>query len=309
MVAFIRPAELLARPEIKTFLRSIDVDGRLRDSAGIPPEEIEQLTLVWFRGKQGPGPMLEPSAVIARAANPQDWKPLTDKLPFKVEEARFQNFTYYRSTAPTNRQSYARVDDRTVILAEEADLLHVLAARPGEFERTVWAGVWKEVGKGQIAAAVDMAWLKNRLEALHGNRPPGDHSSLDGFEPLLSQAKAYAIGVDMLGKLRIDGVASCETDAGVAQVADTLKALLVLGRNTLNLIRERSLRDGGQITAAEKLGLDAAAALAKAEIKVDGRLVRVSAATELDAAGTIAALAPAVERNAPRRSGCRAPTT
>ncbi len=302
MVAVIRPAELLARPEIKQLFQSLDVGGRLRNDTGIAPEEVEQLTLVWFQGQMGPGgATTEPAGLIARAVKPQDWKAYIDKLPGGPwEEVAFGDRSYFRTGQGS--PAYARPDDRTLIVGKESNLIRLLAARPGDVERASWSPAWKEVRKGQVAAAVDTTWLRISLQPVVAGGARGAESPFDGFEPLLSKARAYAVGVDLVHNLRLDGVGSCETDAGAAQVAETLKALLVLGKNSLESLRVHSKGEGREVNVAQNLVVNVSSLLDRAEIKADGKTVRLAAVSDLDPARTVAALAPAVQA---RRSSAK----
>ncbi|HEY2157354.1 MAG TPA: DUF1559 domain-containing protein [Isosphaeraceae bacterium] len=292
MVLVIRPAELLARPEIRQLFQSLDQGGRLRTEAGIAPEEIEQVTVIWLQGQVKPGASTEPGAIIARATKPQDWKGYLDKLPGAAEPVAFGDQTYFRRNV--GGLAYARPDDRTLIVGEESNVIRVLAARPGDAGRASWAGAWKEVKKGQVAAAVDTTWLRIKLQPMVSRGPHPAGSPFDGFEPLLSKAQAYALGVDLVHNLRLDGVGSCDSDAAAGQVAETLKALLVLGKNSLESLRVQARGEGGQVNVAQNLLLNVSTLLDRAEIKTEGKTVRVSAVSDLDPARTVAALAPVV---------------
>ncbi len=295
MVAVIRPAELLAKAEFKQLLASLDAGGRLRDGFGIPPEEVEQVTLVWLQGQVNRGGPGEPAGVIARATKPQDWKASIEKLPGGPrEEVTFGDRTYFRNKQGS--PAYARPDDRTLIMGEEANLIRMLAAKPGDAERASWAGAWKEIKKGQVAVALDTTWLRIRLQPAVAGGPQRAGSPFDGFEPLLSKAQAYAVGVDVLAGLKIDGIAQCDTDAATKAVADTLGAGLTLGRNSIAAMKAQAARDAQHATTAMQLGINVAGPLLNGtEVKVDGRTVRVTASTPRPVADLVAAMGPAVK--------------
>jgi hypothetical protein len=300
MVAAIRPAELLARPEFKQLLASLDPGDGLRKGLGIAPEEISQVTLVWLQGQaSGPPrarPMLEPGGVILRTTRPVDGMPLGNVPPDAVrEDVRFGDFTYTRLGQGEVRECFARPDDRTLIYAEEPNMLRLLSAKPGDAERASWSAGWKEIKKGQVAAAVDTTWLRITLQPLVANAGRGAGSPFDGFEPLLSKARTYAVGLDLVQKLRLDGISSCETEADAARVAETLKALLVLGKNSLESFRGQAKAQGREVDVAQNFLVNISTMLDRAEIKVDGKSVRVSAVSDLDPPKTVAALAPLVQ--------------
>ncbi len=193
MVAAIRPAELLARPEFKQWLGSIETADHVSNAIGIPPGEIAQVTVVWLQGQAtGPPrarPMLEPAGVIFRTMKANGGRPLGDIQPgvFR-EEVPFGDFRYTRLGQGEVRECFARPDDRTLIYAEEPNMLRLLAARRGDAERASWSAAWKEIKKGQVAVAVDTTWLRIKLQPLVAGGARGPESPFDGFEPLLSKA-------------------------------------------------------------------------------------------------------------------------
>ena len=128
-------------------------------------------------------------------------------------------------------------------------------------------------------------------------RPAGAGSPFDGFEPLLSKAHGYALGVDVLhGVRRRRRIASCNTDPGTKQVADTIRAGLTLVRNTLASFRGQAAQGRGQPRPGSSCSLDIAdPVLGGAEVKVEGRSVRLTSTSDLKAGQFAAALAPAVQ--------------
>ncbi len=165
-----------------------------------------------------------------------------------------------------------------------------------------WAEAWKGIKKGQIAVALDPSWLLGKLQPMLAGRPAGAGSPFDGFEPLLSKAHGYAVGVEVVQGVRVDGIASCNTDPGAKQVADTIRAGLTLARNTLASFRGPAARDGQP--EAAKILLDIAdPVLEAAEVKVEGRTVHLTATSALKSGQFAAALAPAfqAQRSTARR--------
>jgi hypothetical protein len=192
-----------------------------------------------------------------------------------------------------------------MILAEEAAIVRMLAARPGAADRAPWAEAWKGIKKGQVAVALDTSWVLVQMQPLFANRPAGAGSPLDGFEPLLNRAHAYAVGVDVLHDLRVDGIASCSSEPATKQVADTIRAGLTLVRNTVGSFRAQATRNSQQVPVGMKLLVDLAGPLLdKAEVAVEGRAVHLTATAPLDSARAVEALAPAVgaQRAAAKRA-------
>ena len=225
MVAVTRPAELMASARVpsSSSLRSTPT-GRAHDGFSPADGRVEQVTVLWLPGgdrQRG----LEPSGVAdprdEAAGLERDGRASVQRRP--TEEIPFGEFTYLRhgqenasATRPpmTGRSSWPRSRPCSA------------CSPPGRAtaDRRPWAEAWKEIKKGQVAVAVDTTWLAGAAPA--GARRPAARradSPLDGFEPLVSKAQTYAVGVDVLAGLRIDGFAPCDTDARREAVADTLK--------------------------------------------------------------------------------------
>jgi beta-lactamase regulating signal transducer with metallopeptidase domain len=294
MIAVLRPAELMGSPDLRRLIESFVADRHFQDELGITPAEIEQVTLIWLQGD--PHRDGRPSGVVLRAANPRDWKAVATRLAGEgARESRFGEFSYMRSTRGGDVSCVATPDDRTLLMAEESSMLRLLAARPGAADRASWIDVWKGVKKGQVAVALDTSWLAVKLQPVLGARPAGVNAPGDAVAPLLSQAHSYAIGIDLLHDLRVDGLAACNTEPGAGQVADTLKALIVFGRNSFAALLGERQASRSQPVALGMMADVAQPLLEKAQVTTEGRNVRVSATIPFQPGQAVAALAPAVQ--------------
>jgi prepilin-type processing-associated H-X9-DG protein len=297
-VASFRPADLMARPELKQFLESQDQIKQMQAHMNITLADIEQITVVWTYGEsianRPRGPMVpEPAGFIVRATKAQDWKALLTKLLNEVREDKIGDVTTYFPGHGGERVAFAAPDDRTIIYGDPAILRRMLTARPGATERAAWGDAWKAVKRGQIALAFDVSWIAGKLERL--GPPPGNGavSPLAPFSPLWEKSQAYAVGLDWSKTLSVDAVATCGSEKDAKGVADTLKATLLLAKNSLESVRgaAAAAKTGH---AALPVGLIDAAApfLDKANISAEGTTVHLATSSDLQ---LVTLLAPAVQ--------------
>lgn len=297
LVIAIRPAELLARPELASIKELIAPREKAPHSLNMAPGDIDQATLV---GLTRSGPELRRKRpfdlVILRAKGPQDWKAVVGTFISKSTEVPFAGKSYLRATVAPVGECYAILDDRTIVTGQEGDLQLLLTDLTRPRTPRAWDDAWKRVAKGQVAVAVETPWLIERFMPAPG-QPAGAPSVLTTFGPLFDKAYAYAIGVDALAGLKVDALASCSSDPGAEKVAETLGALKTLATNMLASSKAHVEGVNPQARPAAQVLLDQAVTLLdKARVVRDGRSVSVRAQSDLKLAEVAKTFVPVLTR-------------
>jgi hypothetical protein len=297
MLTVVRPAELLANPDIARLFGELEPVKQLQTKTGIQATDVEQVTVLWsFAAIRGDGPrgpvFAAPSGAIIRTTRPQQWLAILTKNIPTIREASFGDSTYYRVQEGPTTICFASPDGQTLVVAEEATLLRMLAAKPSAADRTPWADAWKAVKKGQIAVAVDVSAMLPLFHPKNAGQPAGGVSALGIFTPLLERVNAYAVSIDTTKAIAIDGVAFSNNEGDARQVSDTLKAIITLSRNTLETFRP----EPGRPSDPTALMVGAARPfLEKAAVSLDGKVVRLTTSSDLQIAQVVQMLVPSVE--------------
>jgi len=281
----IQPAALLARSELRPFLKwPEDMEG-LAKALLLSPDEIDQLLMFWEGSPMGPAipgtPTLipPPSGYIVRSVKPQEWKQVFSRLALSTEEVQHAGQTYLRLTRKPlagGPLSVYTPDDRTAVLAAD-DLLRVLIEdRKEPKSRHSWDEAWSQLARGQINAVLETRWLRRRLNQ--------GEIQLDTVAPLLENVPAYALSINLDRELSADLVATVGEVPDVKPVTETLQALLTLGRNSVPSLREHAA-DAGRFRAANEWALGLFASLLdKARIEATGQMVHLRTSSRFDAA-------------------------
>ena len=300
MIAVIRPAELLANPEISRIIGELEPIKRLQACTNLKPSDVEQFTLLGsftgLRPEELRRPLdSTPGGAIVRMSKPQDWKAILIKNIPELREARFGDFTYYQ----IQDMCFSSPDGQILIMAKEPILFRMLTAKPGAADRAPWAEAWKAVKKGQVVVAVDATELLIKFHTMSPGRPADPALGL--VAPLLERANGYAISIDASKMIVVDGIATCNNDDNARQVADTLKAVVTLGRNMLASFQGEPGQPSGGLTQLVGVGRPF---LEKAAIATEGRTVHLTSSTDLQLSQVVQMLKPSVEdaRGAARRS-------
>jgi prepilin-type processing-associated H-X9-DG protein len=313
MVVAVRPGGLLGRRDIRMLLDSIHHGPMGGDRLPVAPEDVEQLLVFWESGpaEGGPGhggPMLShPSGFVVRLNKPQDWKALLSKLVGpRLAEARHDGQAYFRleDHGPMSWGVYAP-DDRTVVAAEEVVLRDLIAERNAPAPRHPWDEAWKKVTKGQVMMALDTRWLRRLIGRAQPGRPHGEMVALETFAPLYEKADSYAASLDVTDRsLAIDLAAESGSAENAKAVADTLQAVLTLGKNALQGLRRDLVHPGSINEAHEWLLQSADSLLARTKVETTEGSVRMHGEASVDLAEGIRLLVPAVSsaRVAARRA-------
>ena len=305
MVLAIRPGSLLRRRDVQAIVNSIRDASLLKGELVVPPEEIEQLLVFWEAEPNGAGPgpaglVPVPSGMVLRMAKPQDWKAILEGLHGPAQEARHNGQTYFRASKPPLPGPAFAPDDRTLIHTRDEELLRELIEdRNAPAPHRSWDEAWKKVRKGQVMLALETRWLRRRIaQGMPGRaQAPGQRSDamlkLETFSPLYENARSYAMGIDASDQgLTIDLVAAAGSERDAKPVAETLQAVMTLGKNAVQgLRRDSDLRRGEGLDwvlqAADSL-------LEKARVETSENFVHLRADSSINLAEGIRLLVPAV---------------
>ena len=303
----IRPAAVLKNPEFKKLVGQIPPDVP-KGIAALLSGEIEQVVVLNFDRQPGgnpPNPIIPPQLVfVFRAAKPMDWRALITPKVGKVEEVEEGGIAYFRAgNGPST--CYRVLDDRTLLMGNESDakLPPIGGDRPKG--RHGWDDAWKKLGPGAVRVAFDTPWLVRQVNP----RRPGSMSPMPGLiSPLFDKTQAYAMTLDVADGLTLDALAACTDVAAVDRVADTIRASLTLGRNSLpdlRLAAEMGPPDASRALVDLVDALDSM--LETAKVDQDKSVARLHAKADAAAVATAARmLLPAVNasREAARRAQC-----
>jgi Protein of unknown function (DUF1559) len=118
---------------------------------------------------------------------------------------------------------------------------------------------------------------------------------LETISPLLDKARSYAMAIDASGGLAVDLVAVAATEDDAKPVANTLQALLTLGKNAAQGMRRDLRGQNAMNDEAMDWIVEAADSLfSGARLETSGSHVHLQAKSSLDLAGGVKLLAPAV---------------
>ena len=304
----LKPVELLAHPAFEKLYEQLKQLEEFRPLRLVNAREIEQLVAFaeFFprKPKDSPGLRLQPGFVI-RSNRPQDWSALLKLLIQKPEEVRHEGQVFTRwQGAPGELSAYAP-DAQTLVLALEESIRQVIEDREASPPRRAWGDVWSRVEKSQIAVAVETRSIR---EMIATGRPEDYGVVMGSIAPLLEKSRGYAAGAsftygmtleeagrafqahpDGIGqapRLSLDVEAVCGTEDNAKSVADTVRSLLTLGRNSLEKLWENDLN---RIPKAEqemiRLYLSTASTfLSNANVESTGRNANLQTRAELDLA-------------------------
>ncbi|HZW31137.1 MAG TPA: DUF1559 domain-containing protein, partial [Isosphaeraceae bacterium] len=227
------------------------------------------------------------------------------------QEARHDGQTYFRQARLFPEQSWCAFapDDRTLVVTHEELLKELIEDRKVPAPRRSWDEAWKRVAKGRVMLALETRWLRRRIALGMSGDPqaPGHRPDamvkLETFSPLYENARSYAMGIDTSDRgLTIDLMATAGSEQDARSVAETMQALLTLGKNAVRGLR----RDSGQKPSE---GLDwvlqaADSLLEKARVVTSENFVHLRAESSVDLAEGIRLVVPAVTtaRAAARRT-------
>ncbi len=285
----LRPADVLSDPSTGELVALINTELGFAERLGLPVEHLAEVKLVVIDPR--PGPNIPFDRIILRAAQPHDWKGLIGKLGTTTEK-RFLGKSYVQGTEGGELCAYL-ADDRTLVLAKDAEIQRILVeARSGE-SRPDWAESWADVAGGQVVVAAN----PGKVRALLAKMPPPPEAMafLSTFSPLWEQTNGGALGLTLADGMTLAGHVRCQSPEAAETVHKTLEALLALGGNSLPQaeLHAQQLPPGPR-AASLALLKQAKQLLESEKLSRDDKTVQLTATSGIDAKLILNLLLPAV---------------
>ena len=298
----LRPARLLARPDMTAVTRALDKAGGLADQLGVSLTDVEQALLVFMPGQAtGTPPRLAGMAIHTRT--PQNAVQLAGHAVPQGVPRKAAGHRYL--VGPGGNASFAQ-GPICLIADREADLQSLLAAGPAGANGAAWSGRWNEIATNDIACLIDVKQLRAALNRQFAG-PPLTRLPFGALAPLWMKSRWTTLSLRGDQGLRLSGQIDCTSAAAAQSVAETLTATIVLLRNILEPLLTRQQPRGirGASALEQQTALLASGILADFRVTTSGTRVELAAAPPIPATAQLLALAiPAVQvaRQAARRT-------
>jgi beta-lactamase regulating signal transducer with metallopeptidase domain len=305
IIASVRPAAILAQPELAPLAKSLN--ELLAGEYGLSVEQLEQVTFSLL------DPVKNQTCLQLTSSAPHDWKTLIAALSKQhtAKEVVFGRRKFLRLENHPAGMCIAILDERSILILPEKSVKdYILASDEDERLRKAgkspaprkWSGLYEKVAQEHATVIVDPAFIRAAMK----NSPDKAQSILAGFAPLWDDTEAAVLGVGLEEGLTINGYAETTTAEGAERVARTLEAVKALFLNMAPTLRRQAAEQSDEIANLNLKALDAALAIANsAKLTTSGNFVELKAEGPGDTAVTLGVLMPpalASAREAARRS-------
>jgi beta-lactamase regulating signal transducer with metallopeptidase domain len=303
----VRPGTLLGRDDLKSLLPALAQAIPPIAATGIPPDLVEQATIFWEGYPEPPGqpgqtPFLpRPAGFVVRTKTVQDWKARLDRILGRTDEFIVDGQTCFRSLeSESPRQCGYVPDNRTLVVTREDLIREIVIDRKAAAPAHAWDRALSKVSRGQIVLAIDSRWIRRRVaQGFSPASSAGDN--LETISPLLEKTRAYAITIGLSTSVALDLIAETGTEADAKPVAETLRAVMTLGRNTVQGIAQNSRNEPNQTLFRSILPLSDAL-LSNASVDASGTLVHLQAKSAVELGELVKSVVPAISSENRRAS-------
>ena len=298
----IRPATALKSPEFKRLTDAMPTDQLPPEAKAILSGAIEQVILLVAERPDVPRTpdAPPPFVVLLRSGQPYDWKTF---ISGRVEDVRKNGVAYRRSEGGTTPTCFRVLDDRTLLIAAEADIIDPPLGGSRPKAKHGWDDAWRKLKPSVLRVAIDGPWVARQLRESRGKdkTPTGEL-----LGTVIDKTLAYSLALDGASKMNLDVLASTADEVDGKRVVDALRSLLAMGREALPNLRQAASASGRAMDPAAMKILDQLDAVV-ATARVDQ--TRATARFHVEAPGVMvpvatALLLPAVQaaREAARRT-------
>lgn len=301
------PRTLLDDPAIAPFTGDMEkslAESKARDpvwsaldAAGVQPKLVESLAVGLIHQSNERGP--EPRAFAVRLTKPVDRSAL-EKSPTSATVGG----VVYRLAEDT---LVTVPDERTLLIAkDDTTLMAMLLSGTANRDNSPWVRVAGKLGSPTAAVMVDTQFLADEARKAMGQQgaPPQVMMMFAPVMPLLNDTTYAGIGLTFEKEAGIRGYAECKDESAAKRVAETTRALVTLGRNTLRQLKGRPAGATGQDQAVAQMFLPMAEQLlTSADVQSDETSVTLSSKANGGTAVALGFILPAVQqaREAARR--------
>ncbi|MGQ0635883.1 MAG: DUF1559 family PulG-like putative transporter [Planctomycetaceae bacterium] len=295
-VLAIRPATILARPEMTMLGRFVQQQDDSQKQLGIPMDRLEQVTIACLDAFSELN-RFDPAAVIVRVREPGDALTIIKHLFADSTEGEYEGQKYRK--AANGRVGCLLKSGRLAILSDsEEHLRRVLLAGEDGPAQASWLGAWREASGDHARLLLDVRAIKEQMQLLLRQRAPNARGVLPAFSPLWENAALGIVGLTVDSKFDVQARVACPSAGEAKKVADTLSAALTIGRNALAQARETGQFTGDAGAMMLRGFREADVLLDQIKVEPAGSEVRATAVVASEALATsfamlLAAVQPA----------------
>ena len=185
-------------------------------------------------------------------------------------------------------------NDRTIVMTDSAEKMRrfIIAGETGA-EKANWADDWMKVADSHAAMMMNIERLRSGINADLKRGPAG--AMMAPLAPLWNLGVHAIWSAEANEGLHLQASIVCDNEKGAAQVEETLKAMIVLSRNTLSSLRTQMSRQSNEEAVMALRAADMAEeVLDELTIESNDSTVTVNANMGEEAGEIIAMLVPAV---------------
>ncbi len=238
-IMVIRPAAILARPELAEFRKLVAEAPRLGPKLGIGLDKLEQATWLTFipsPGEGGEPAPIELAALILQASQPHDFEEATSARFQDLVKKEFRGRTYFAGKFGGKPSAYYRPDDRTVILGFEKDIRRMIAGPRGGRPEFLTEETWAQCKEDQVLVAAQSHVIHAVLRSPESR---DFRSAVAPVAPFWTETTSFAIGARVEERLHVHGAAFARDQQGASRVRETLQAIMTLARNMADGLRQQ----------------------------------------------------------------------
>jgi len=230
-IAAFRPAAIFSRPELEEL--GTFVDRQFAPSREGTATDFEQIVAMWLHkpdpAKREPGMPTQTPLVMMRFVERAKAEELMAKMSEKatVEEKKYDGVTY--RLACREDGAALQPDERTILVGNKSDVDRVIRSRGGPVPAVLGGNEgWLAFRNDHAVLAADESATKGWFEQVDAVEAAGSAAI---YGPLRDNVTRAMLGLRLDDQMRIRVVATCNDEEGASRVEETLRAILVLGRN------------------------------------------------------------------------------
>jgi hypothetical protein len=247
IVGAIRPAEVLSQPAFAPLKKAVEMQEGMQEMFGFSVMDVQQATAVFLPKETRHGTVQpDEGGFVIVLKKPIEQEHLLKKWLRTPETAEFAGQTYYKTQFRAQHIFFP--NDRTIVLTKSEEKMRrfIIAGERGAANAN-WADAWKQVSNSHAAMMMDLERVRPGLNAELQRGPAA--AIMGPFAPLWNNGVHAVGGVTAGSELDLKVSVVCDGEKGAASVEETVKAMIVLSRNSLSSLRAQMSRQNNEEAA------------------------------------------------------------
>ncbi len=222
-----RPSGIATDDSTKPMMEMLNQSIK-QQNIGLTVDDFQQVLIAGFPIDENDIDLFPVAVMILTTKQPNNFVELIKAVGGETTDEVRNGSKYQKNSAG---KAFHQLDDRTLVYGNEPVVTFLMDVVKGGPGKVLWHREFALVAKSQFCAVFDVIPIRKQIEP-ETTRSQGN-GLLAAFSPLWRETKLIVVGADLIGNMKLQLTAYCESEDGAVKVERTAASLVPLARNMI----------------------------------------------------------------------------